>query len=358
MVLKRVNGLKYECPGMVSFFFGNQFGARSVGLNSEVHKHRQNSHTHALFFVLFLLLLFVTTTTVKIYLETKHRNALKITMNSKQGPENTKTSSSDTQPASGRVGETHQSGISEQPNTDTSGSILYPVEQELLDAFKYAEEFHIPVLALDSLRKIAKNGYYEKRKIQFTQSLEDPKYKALEEQYLQELDEELEDLMHKENMKNLAIENLLSSAAIKTAVYDTDPNKREKALLPLLAERDELEHQVLKLQEENAALEEQLNGLSLSTLQNHTDTKKALDKLVDAKQEQKEAYENISQNEREKYEAILKDVARNKTRTTILSEILPVCDFFFKKKKNQTIQLLLFDLIIFEYFLTFFVLIF
>lgn len=245
-------------------------------------------------------------------------------MSSKDDLNNIRNIASDMKSSLGQNKQAHSS----IPSVDGSDSILTESEQEFLQVFEYTQEFHLPILALDSLRKIGKGGYSKEHGIQFVQTLQTDEQKAAEEAHLQELDEELEDLLHQENRKNSMIDNLLSTIAIKTAVYDTNPNKREKALLPLISERDALEREILKLQKENDALEQELDKQQLNALKTHSDTKKALDNLVNAKNEQKDIYSKLPEKETKQYEKILKEIATTKRKAVILSEIIPVCFFF------------------------------
>lgn len=208
------------------------------------------------------------------------------------------------------------------PNV-TSGTVLTKEELELLRYYEILGELHVCILALDSIRSICSDGYDKERNVQFVPELTTDAEKAAEEEYARQLDEEIEELYHREKLKNLAVENILVTLPVKEAVYETKVT-RQGALLPLLKERDELEHDILRLTKDSRQLEEKLEQLTVNSMNSHAKTRTVLSSLAAAKTQQKKTYSKISKSERESYNKIFQEISTQKKKASVLAEVIPV----------------------------------
>lgn len=100
-------------------------------------------------------------------------------------------------------------------------------------------------------------------------------------------------------------------------------------LLPLLKERDELEHEILKLSDGITAVDENYESLLKTNVEKHADTKDLLAKLSKAKEAQKRSLRKIPQRDREKYDLILQEITHHRRKVAILSDVISVSATLF-----------------------------
>lgn len=200
------------------------------------------------------------------------------------------------------------------PRIAKSASILTETEKELLRVYREVEELNLNLMTVESIPKVLeadKDTLYVQDKSQVNAKKD--------EKIVAELIDRCNVLEHQNYLNSTMVDNLLSAAQAKNAVYSDGYSQRQTSLLALLAIRDELEDEVMKLTTKLGQAQRKIQSENVIKL--HESNRTALNDLA---KQRKALVDSIPEQERARLQQMLDELDVSRRKVHIVAEVIPL----------------------------------